>query len=256
LQVASTQPTRNANLSGASPVNAHGGKGLRLNEQELGDRTPLHTGRPGHPGRLLFYRAAFYRAAFRTHRIRLLKKLELLHPTPRYGYDNVGGNMRNFMIAALATMALAGCGVPTTADFVQKAAMSDMYEVQAGKLAAEKGQSDAVKQFGQQMVDAHTKTTEELTGIVKTKSLKVDLPAKLDAKHQKLIDDLNSASAQDFDKTYAKQQVDAHQEAVNLFKKYAAQGDDADVKQFAQKTLPTIEQHLEEAKKLPGSPSA
>jgi putative membrane protein len=105
------------------------------------------------------------------------------------------------------------------------------------------------------MVDAHTKTTEDLTGIVKTKNLKVDLPTKLDANQQKLIDDLNSA--QEFDKTYAKQQVDAHQEAVNLFKKYASQGDDADVKQFAQKTLPTIEHHLEEAKKLPsGPPSA
>jgi putative membrane protein len=168
-----------------------------------------------------------------------------------------GGNMRSFVIATLATLALAGCGAPSTPDFVQKAAMSDMYEVQAGKLAAVKGQPDAVKQFGQQMVDAHTKTTEELTGIVKSKNIKVDLPTKLDAKHQKLIDDLNSASAQDFDKTYANQQVDAHQEAVHLFKKYAAKGDDADVKQFAEKTLPTIEHHLDEAKKLPtGPPSA
>jgi putative membrane protein len=168
-----------------------------------------------------------------------------------------GGNMRSFVIATLATLALAGCGAPSMPDFVQKAAMSDMYEVQAGKLATEKGQSDAVKQFAQQMVDAHTKTTEELTGIVKAKNIKVDLPTKLDAKHQKLIDDLNSAPAKDFDKTYANQQVDAHQEAVHLFKKYAAKGDDADVKQFAEKTLPTIEHHLEDAKKLPvGPPSA
>ena len=115
--------------------------------------------------------------------------------------------MRNLVMAAFAAMALAGCG-PTTADFVQKVAMSDRYEVQAGKIAAEKGQSDAVKQFGQQMVDAHTKTTEELTGIVKAKNLKVDLPSNLDAKHQKLLDDLNNVSAQEFDKTYAKQQVD------------------------------------------------
>jgi putative membrane protein len=165
--------------------------------------------------------------------------------------------MRSFLIAALATMALAGCGAPSTPDFVQKAAMSDMYEVQAGKLATEKGQSDAVKQFAQQMVDAHTKTTEELTGIVKSKNIKVDLPSALDSTHQKLIDDLNSASAQDFDKTYANQQVDAHKEAVHLFKKYAGKGDDADVKQFAEKTLPTIEHHLDEAKKLPvGPPSA
>ena len=165
--------------------------------------------------------------------------------------------MQKFLIATLATLALAGCGAPSTAEFVQKAAMSDMYEVQAGKLAGEKGQADVVKQFGQQMVDAHTKTTEELTGIVKSKNIKVDLPTNLDAKHQKLIDDLNSASAKDFDKTYANQQVDAHQEAVDLFKKYASSGDDADVKQFAEKTLPIIEHHLDEAKKLPaGPPSA
>jgi putative membrane protein len=162
--------------------------------------------------------------------------------------------MQKFLIATLATLALAGCGAPSTAEFVQKAAMSDMYEVQAGKLAADKGQSDAVKQFGQQMVDAHTKTTEELMGIVKNKNIKVDPPTKLDAKHQKLIDDLNSASAQDFDKTYANQQVDTHQEAVDLFKKFASSGDDADVKQFAEKTLPTIEHHLDEAKKLPAGP--
>ena len=165
--------------------------------------------------------------------------------------------MRSYVIAALATLALVGCGAPSTPDFAQKAAMSDMYEVQAGKLAADKGQSDAVKQFGQKMVDAHSKTTEELTTIVKTKNIKVDLPTKLDAKHQKLIDDLNSASTQDFDKTYADQQVDAHKEGVDLFKKYASNGDDSDVKQFAEKTLSTIEHHLEEAKKLPaGPPSA
>jgi putative membrane protein len=165
--------------------------------------------------------------------------------------------MRSFLIAISATLALAGCGAPSTPDFVQNAAMSDMYEVQAGKLAAQKGQSDAVKQFAQQMVDAHTKTTEELTGIVKAKSIKVDLPTSLDSTHQKLIDELNSAAAQDFDKTYADQQVDAHKKAVGLFKKYAAKGDDAEVRQFAEKTLPTIEHHLEEAKKLPaGPPSA
>ena len=162
--------------------------------------------------------------------------------------------MRSIVIAALATIALAGCGAPSTPEFIQKAAMSDMYEVQAGKIAGDKGQSDAVKQFGNQMVDAHSKTTEELTGIVKNKNIKVDLPTKLDDQHQKLIDDLTSASAANFDKTYAQQQVDGHQAAVDLFKKYADRGDDPDVKQFAEKTLPTIQHHLDEAKKLPSGP--
>ena len=159
--------------------------------------------------------------------------------------------MRNFLIAAVATLLLVGCGAPSTTDFVQKAAMSDMYEIEAGKIASQKGQTAPVKGFGEMMVDAHSKTTEELKGIVASEKIKVDLPAKLDAKHQKLIDDLNAASTADFDKTYAKQQVDGHQEAVNLFDAYAKKGDNAALKAFAQKTLPVIQQHLDEAKKLP-----
>ncbi len=159
--------------------------------------------------------------------------------------------MRKALFAVLATLALAGCGAPSTPDFVQKAAMSDMYEVEAGKIAVAKGQSDAVKQFGQHMVDAHGKTTEELKAIVQTEKLTVELPAALDSKHQTLIDDLNNAPAADFDKTYAKQQVDGHQQAVDLFKSYAKKGDNQALKAFAAKTLPAIEQHLEAAKKLP-----
>jgi putative membrane protein len=162
--------------------------------------------------------------------------------------------MRNHVLAALATLStlsLASCGAPSTPDFVQKVAMSDMYEVEAGKIASEKGQSDAVKQFGQHMVEAHTQTTEELKGIVQAQSIKVELPAKLDERHEHLIEDLTAAHAEDFDKTYAKQQVNAHEKAEELFEKYAEKGDDAVVKAFAVKTLPVIKQHLEGAKKLP-----
>jgi len=159
--------------------------------------------------------------------------------------------MRNFLIAAIATVLLVACGAASTTDFVQKAAMSDMYEVEAGKIASQKGQTAPVKGFGEMMVTAHSKTTEELKGIIASEKINVDLPTKLDSKHQKLIDDLNAASNADFDKTYAKQQVDGHQEAVNLFDSYANKGDNAALKAFAQKTLPVIQQHLDEAKKLP-----
>lgn len=75
----------------------------------------------------------------------------------------------------------------------------DFYEVEAGKLAIAKGQSDAVKAFGQQMVDAHTKTAEELKKIVQSENIKVALPAELDKKGGKLVADLNATA--DFDKT-------------------------------------------------------
>jgi putative membrane protein len=109
----------------------------------------------------------------------------------------------------------------STPDFVQKAAMSDMYEIEAGKIASQKGQSDSVKNFGQMMVDAHSKTTEELKDLLQSENIKVDLPTKLDSNHQKLIDDLNGASNADFDKTYAQQQIAGHNEAEDLFEKYA-----------------------------------
>jgi predicted outer membrane protein len=84
---------------------------------------------------------------------------------------------------------------------------------------------------------------------VQQKKIKADLPTNLDS-HQKLIDDLNSASTQDFDKTYAKQQIDAPRPQSTYSKNTRTEA----VKQFAQKTLPTIEQHLDEAKKHPARP--
>jgi putative membrane protein len=153
-------------------------------------------------------------------------------------------------LALLVPLAVSACGAPSTSDFVQQAAMSDMYEVEAGKIAAAKGQSDAVKQFGQHMVEAHAQTTAELKGVVEAQKIDVTLPTALDEKHQRMIEDLNAAHETDFDKTYAKQQVGAHEKAVDLFAKYADKGDDPVVKAFAAKTLPVIKQHLEEARKL------
>ena len=162
--------------------------------------------------------------------------------------------MRHFPLAVLAMLlplALAACGAPSAPEFVQTAAMSDMYEVEAGKIAAARGKSDAVKQFGQHMVEAHAQTTAELKGIIQAVNLDVQLPAKLDEKHQHMIDDLNAAHEGEFDKTYAKQQVGAHEKAEELFEKYAQKGDNATLKAFAAKTLPVIKQHLETAEKLP-----
>jgi putative membrane protein len=154
-------------------------------------------------------------------------------------------------LTAAATLALASCGgAPSTPGFVRKAAMSDLYEVEAGKIASEKGQSEAVKEFGRHMVDAHSKTSEELKGIVQAEKLDVVLPAKLNRERWKLIDALNNAKPGEFDKIYAKQQVKAHERAVELFDEYAEEGDNASLKQFAANMLPTIKQHREQAENL------
>jgi putative membrane protein len=152
-------------------------------------------------------------------------------------------------VALAATLVLAGCGV-STQDFTQKAAMSDMYEVEAGKIAADKGQSAEVKQFGQQMVDAHSATGAELKTIVTDQKLNVTLPAKLDSDHQAMIDELSKATPADFDKVYVAQQVKGHEAAAKLFKHYAERGDNKPLQDFAAKTLPTIEKHLSMAESL------
>jgi len=154
------------------------------------------------------------------------------------------------VLAVLATLALVSCGAPSTPDFVRKAAASDLYEVAAGKIASEKGQSEAVKKFGAHMIEAHSKTTEELKGIVKAEKLDVKLPTEVSGKHKKMLDALTAAKPEDFDRLYIKQQVKAHSKASELFDAYAERGENAALKQFAAKTLPGIKQQLEEAEKL------
>jgi putative membrane protein len=161
--------------------------------------------------------------------------------------------MRKHFLAALAvvaTLALVSCGAPSTADFVNKAADSDLYEVAAGKLASEKGQSDAVKQFGAHMVEAHTKTSEELKGIVASEKLDVKLPTEPDKKHAGMLKALADAKPAEFDALYIKQQVKAHTKAEKLFDAYAEGGDNEALKQFAANVLPMVQQHLKDVQKL------
>jgi putative membrane protein len=107
-----------------------------------------------------------------------------------------------------------------------------------------------VKEFGRHMVEAHSKTSEELKGVVEAEKIDVKLPTKLDKKRRKLIDALNNAKPEDFDRIYAKQQAKAHGRAAELFDVYAEKGNNASLRQFAANTLPAIKQHREQSEKL------
>lgn len=138
----------------------------------------------------------------------------------------------------------------TSQGFVTAAAVSDMYEVEAGKIAVNRATSPAVRDFGRQMVVAHTETTSELKGILASANLHVTPPAHLDDRRQGMIDNLRGASAGDFDHRYLVQQEAAHREAVILMRGYARNGDNSAVKRFAAETLPKVEQHLAMVRKL------
>jgi putative membrane protein len=132
--------------------------------------------------------------------------------------------------------------------FVRDAAMGGMTEIAMGKLATEKGSSDGVKQYGQKLVDDHTKANEEVKQVAGAQSIEV--PDALDSKHQSQIDKLSNLSGPAFDKAFTKAQVRDHEEDVRAFQNEAQNGNNAAVKDFANKTLPTLQQHLSMAKDL------
>lgn len=138
---------------------------------------------------------------------------------------------------------------PTTADFVKEVAMSDMLEIESGKLAQQRGPAD-VKTFADQMITDHTKTSSELKQLVQDGAVKAQLPTALDSKAQGKLDDLKKAKDDDFADDYADMQVSAHKDAVSLFERYAKGGDNAKLKDWAGQTLPTLKHHLDMAQKL------
>jgi putative membrane protein len=141
----------------------------------------------------------------------------------------------------------------TTNGFVKAAATSDMYEVEAGKIARHRAQSRAVRDFAEHMIAAHTQTTDKLKSILASNNINVTPPAHLDDRRQGMIDDLRGAKAADFDHRYLSQQDAAHREAEILMRGYAMDGDNAAIKGFAADTLPIVEDHLAMVQKLEAS---
>jgi len=132
--------------------------------------------------------------------------------------------------------------------FVMDAAVGGMTEVELGKLATQKASDDSVKQFGQKMVDDHTKANDQLKEVASKEN--ITLPSSLDAKHQARVDKLSKMSGASFDRAYVRDQLKDHIEDVAEFKKESQNGSDPAVKQFASTTLPTLEEHLSMVKDL------
>jgi putative membrane protein len=126
--------------------------------------------------------------------------------------------------------------------FVMKAARGGLAEVELGKLAEDKATNDQVKQFGKKMVDDHGKANDELKSLAQSKN--ITLPTDLSAKDKALHDRLSKLSGAAFDRAYMQAMVKDHREDVNEFRTESKSGADPEVKQWAAKTLPTLETHL------------
>jgi putative membrane protein len=132
--------------------------------------------------------------------------------------------------------------------FLRSAAEGSMMEVKLGQVAEERAQSEEVKKFAKRMIEDHSKTLEELKAIGAQEH--INLPTNISHQHSLKYKELEKLSGPEFDRAYARDMVQDHEQDVNEFKKGAATAQKPELKDFAQKTLPTLESHLQEAKQV------
>ncbi len=170
--------------------------------------------------------------------------------------------IRRFTLSALAiaTAAFTVGGMAHAADadsatsrsdtrFLQRAAQSGKLEIEASQLAAQRAQSQEVKDFAQKMVTDHQAVDKELRALAQSK--KVELPADLRWGQNRTLKSLQDREGHEFDERYVSRvAVDAHEDAVELFENAAQDADDAQVKAFAAKVLPDLKAHLSMAEQL------
>jgi putative membrane protein len=148
------------------------------------------------------------------------------------------------------TIASGAYAASPDASFVQKASAAGMAEIELSQLAATNASSAEIKSFAQTMVTDHTSANEKLTSIAKGKGLTP--AASPDSTSKAAIASLKEKTGAAFDKQYAAIMLKDHKAAVALFEKEATSGQDAELKSFANDTLPTLKHHLEMATSLAG----
>ena len=156
-------------------------------------------------------------------------------------------------VAATAVGAVAAPTAAMTTDgYVTNAAISDMYEVEAGKIAQQRAKRADVKAFGAMMVKDHTATTAGLKDALKAANLTIAPPTAMDDRRQGMINNLKAAGDADFDGAYLHQQLAAHLEALALHKAFSAKTDVAPLKAAADATAPKVQAHLDMVRKIGG----
>ena len=152
--------------------------------------------------------------------------------------------------ATASTTAAAGGTMspitPEDKEFVSKAGMAGLYEVQAGNLALQKAQSAEVKAFAQRMVTDHSQGNAELSRLATAKGLA--LPTELAGEPESALEHLGTLSGAEFDKAYMQHMIPDHEKTIADFDRASTSATDADVKAWAGKTLPVLQQHLQQAK--------
>jgi putative membrane protein len=155
-----------------------------------------------------------------------------------------------FLIVA-CTAAVAQQKAPAeSVAFAKKAASANAFEIQSSELAQERAHSAEVKSFAKQMVEDHTRIGNDFKEAVQAANISPSPAQQPDAKQKAALSKLRKAQGLAFDRAYLNAQLAGHKQAVALLRKYAKTGRTPQLKELAQKTLPTVERHLSELTEL------
>ena len=141
----------------------------------------------------------------------------------------------------------------TDKDFVKNVAEASATEVHLGKLAQDKASSDAVKELGKKMVEAHTQTSQQMKQAAA--AMNIQVPAEPPRKAKKAEDKLAKLSGADFDRAYTKIAADEQKQFVKEFEREAKNGRVVGVKEYAAKNLPAEQERQKQAEELVLAPA-
>ena len=157
-------------------------------------------------------------------------------------------------VCALPLVAQATSAPGSDQQFVDFAAQTDMTEAHLGQLAGDQAAGSNVKDYASMLVTDHTSDYKQLGTIAGKAGLNV--PKGLDAAHDKMIAPFEKLKGRAFDMRYEREMVAGHQQAIARYKQEAANGQNADLKAYANQALPTLQKHLDSAKDLAKAKSA
>lgn len=165
-------------------------------------------------------------------------------------------------LALLAIAAFAACAVSSlqaasneadaisAEDFVEEASAKGVAEIETARLALEQARSEDVKGFAQMMIEDHQRANQQLGELARSKELEVSDDAELMNQAKAMV--LKLRGEESFDKAYMNNQVVAHRQTIELFRR-GVNVDDAEIADFARETLPKLEQHLQHAEQINGA---
>jgi putative membrane protein len=176
--------------------------------------------------------------------------------------------MKAFLAIAGAAALLGGCATTVPEDMAERAAMAapgtpqhgptymqmaasgDMFEIESSRLALQMSRNPAVLSFAQTMISDHTRLSSEMMTAAQAANLPPP-PMQMMPHHAEMLQRLRSAPAGQFDMMYKREQLAAHQEALNLHRTYADGGDHPALRAVAARAVPAVEMHLGHAQSLP-----